>query len=213
MNDIIMARLFAHEDILGLAEHSSVPVINGLTDFNHPCQIIADALTVEEMLGSIEGKKVVYVGDGNNIVNSWLELACVCPIDFVCACPKGYEPDAGLMKAVAEAGVGTASIINDPLEAVKGADVIYADVWASMGQKEEAEARAKIFAPYQVNEALMAATGKAETIFLHCLPAERGKETTDGVMESAQSHVFRQAENRMHAQNAIMVWCLDAALP
>lgn len=213
MNDIIMARLFAHEDILGLAEHSSVPVINGLTDFNHPCQIIADALTVEEVLGSIEGKKVVYVGDGNNIVNSWLELACVCPIDFVCACPKGYEPDAGLMKAVAEAGVGTASIINDPLEAVKGADVIYADVWASMGQKEEAEARAKIFAPYQVNEALMAATGKAETIFLHCLPAERGKETTDGVMESAQSHVFRQAENRMHAQNAIMVWCLDAALP
>jgi len=213
MNDIIMARLFAHEDILGLAEHSSVPVINGLTDFNHPCQIIADALTVEEVLGSIEGKKVVYVGDGNNIVNSWLELACVCPIDFVCACPKGYEPDAGLMKAVAEAGVGTASIINDPLEAVKGADVLYADVWASMGQKEEAEARAKIFAPYQVNEALMAATGKAETIFLHCLPAERGKETTDGVMESAQSHVFRQAENRMHAQNAIMVWCLDAALP
>ena len=119
MNDVIMARLFAHEDILGLAEHSSVPVINGLTDFNHPCQIIADALTVEEVLGSIEGKKVVYVGDGNNIVNSWLELACVCPIDFVCACPKGYEPDAGLMKAVAEAGVGTASIINDPLEAVK----------------------------------------------------------------------------------------------
>lgn len=213
MNDIIMARLFAHEDILGLAEHSSVPVINGLTDFNHPCQIIADALTVEEVLGSIEGKKVVYVGDGNNIVNSWLELACVCPIDFVCACPKGYEPDAGLMKAVAEAGVGTASIINDPLEAVKGADVIYADVWASMGQKAEAEARTKIFAPYQVNEALMAATGKEETIFLHCLPAERGKETTDGVMESAQSHVFRQAENRMHAQNAIMVWCLDAALP
>lgn len=213
MNDVIMARLFAHEDILGLAEHSSVPVINGLTDFNHPCQIIADALTVEEVLGTIEGKKVVYVGDGNNIVNSWLELACVVPFDFVCACPKGYEPDAGLMKAVAEAGVGTASIINDPLEAVKGADVLYADVWASMGQKEEADARAKIFAPYQVNEALMAATGKDETIFLHCLPAERGKETTNGVMESPQSHVFRQAENRMHAQNAIMVWCLDAALP
>ena len=119
MNDVIMARLFAHADILGLAEHSSVPVINGLTDFNHPCQIIADALTVEEVLGTIEGKRVVYVGDGNNIVNSWLELACVVPFDFVCACPKGYEPDAGLMKAVAEAGVGTASIINDPLEAVK----------------------------------------------------------------------------------------------
>jgi ornithine carbamoyltransferase len=213
MNDVIMARLFAHEDIIGLAEHSSVPVINGLTDFNHPCQIIADALTVEEVLGSIEGKKVVYSGDGNNIVNSWLELACVVPFDFVGAGPRGYEPDAGLMTAVGEARVGTASIINDPVEAVKGADVIYADVWASMGQKEEADARAKIFAPYQVNEELMAATGKKETIFLHCLPAERGKETTDTVMESSQSHVFRQAENRMHAQNAIMVWCLDAQLP
>lgn len=212
MNDVVMARLFAHQDILDLAQHSSVPVINGLTDFNHPCQIVADALTVEELLGTIEGKKVVYVGDGNNIVNSWLDLACVLPFEFVCACPKGYEPDARLLAAV-EAGVGSASVMHDPAAAVVGADVVYADVWASMGQKAEAAARAEIFQPFQVNEGLMTATGKEETVFLHCLPAERGKEVTDGVMESEQSHVFRQAENRMHAQDAIMVWCLDAARP
>jgi len=213
MNDCAMARLYKHEDILELAEYSSVPVINGLTDFNHPCQIVADALTIEEVLGSIEGKKVVYVGDGNNIVHSWLELACIVPFDFVCACPPGYEPDATLVARVKECGVGTATIVTDPVEGVKGADVLYADVWASMGQKEEADERARIFAPYQVNEALMAATGKESSIFLHCLPAERGKETTDGVLESSQSHVFRQAENRMHAQNAIMVHCLGAPPP
>jgi len=213
MNDVVMARLYAHADILELAEYSSVPVINGLTDFNHPCQIVADALTVEEVLGSIEGKKVVYVGDGNNIVHSWLELACIVPFDFVCACPKGYEPDAELVARVREKGVGTASIVTDPIEGVAGADVIYADVWASMGQKEEADERARIFAPYQVNAELMAATGKESTIFLHCLPAERDKETTDEVLESPQSHVFRQAENRMHAQNAIMVYCMGKATP
>jgi len=213
MNDVVMARLFAHSDIIELAKYSEIPVINGLTDFNHPCQIMADALTVEELLGSVEGKRIVYVGDGNNIVNSWLELACVCPIDFVCACPEGYEPDAGLLAEVEATGVGTASVSYDPKAAVANADVIYADVWASMGQKDEAAEREKIFAPFQVNEELMAATGKAETIFLHCLPAERGRETTDGVMESPQSQVFRQAENRMHAQNALMVFCMNAARP
>ena len=213
MNDIIMARLFAHQDIVELAEHANVPVINGLTDYNHPCQIVADALTIEEVLGSIEGKKVVYVGDGNNIVHSWLELACIVPFDFVCACPEGYEPDAELMARVKAKGVGTAAIIHDPIEGVKDADAVYADVWASMGQKEEADARARVFAPYQVNEALMAATGKESTIFLHCLPAERGKETTDAVLESPNSFIFQQAENRMHAQNAIMVYCMGAARP
>ncbi len=213
MNDVLMARLFAHQDILDLAEYSNVPVINGLTDFNHPCQIVADALTVEECLGSIEGKKVVYVGDGNNIVHSWLELACVMPFNFVCACPKGYEPDSELMAKVSRSGVGTATVVNDPVEGVRGADVVYADVWASMGQKEEAEQRARVFAPYQCNEALMAATGKDSTIFLHCLPAERGKEATDAVLESPASKIFQQAENRMHAQNAIMVYCANAPRP
>ena len=212
-NDMIMARLYKHEDMIELASHATVPVVNGLTDFNHPCQIMADALTIEEVLGSIEGKKVVYVGDGNNIVHSWLELAVLLPFDFVCACPPGYEPDADLVAKVKASGKGTATIVNDPVEGVSGADVIYADVWASMGQKEEADERARIFAPYQVNEELMAATGKESTIFLHCLPAERGKETTDGVMESKQSHVFQQSENRMHAQNAIMVYCLGTPRP
>ena len=213
MNDLVMARLYAHGDILDLAKYSSVPVINGLTDYNHPCQIVADALTVEEVFGSIEGKKVVYVGDGNNIVHSWLELAMIVPFDFVCACPPGYEPDADLVAKVQSAGAGTATIVTDPIEGVAGADVVYADVWASMGQKEEADERARIFKPYQVNEELMAATGKAESIFLHCLPAERGKETTDAVLESPNSYIFQQAENRMHAQNAIMVWAMGAARP
>jgi ornithine carbamoyltransferase len=213
MNDVVMARLYAHKDILELAEYSNVPVINGLTDFNHPCQIVADALTVEEVLGSIEGKKVVYVGDGNNIVHSWLELAMLLPFDFVCACPPGFEPNADLVAKVQKSGAGTATVINDPIAGVKDADVVYADVWASMGQKEEAEERARVFAPYQVNEKLMAATGKEKTVFLHCLPAERGKETTDGVMESPQSYIFQQSENRMHAQNAIMVFCMGAARP
>ena len=213
MNEMLMARLFAHDDILQLAEYSKVPVINGLTDYNHPCQIIADALTVEEVLGSIEGKRVVYVGDGNNIVHSWLELARVLPFEFVCACPTGYEPDADLLASVGASGVGSASVLHDPKAAVAGADVIYGDVWASMGQKDQAAAREKLFAPFQVDEAMMAATGKASTIYLHCLPAERGREVTDGVLESSQSHVFRQAENRMHAQNAIMVFCAGAPRP
>jgi ornithine carbamoyltransferase len=213
-NDCIMARLYKHQDIVELAEYATVPVINGLTDFNHPCQIMADALTIEEVLGSIEGKKVVYCGDGNNIVHSWLELACIVPFEFVCACPPGYEPNADLVQRVKDKGVGTASVVvGDPVGAVKGADAVYADVWASMQNKAEAEERARIFKPYQVNEELMAATGKSSSIFLHCLPAERGKETTDGVMESPNSHIFQQAENRMHAQNAIMVWAMGAARP
>ena len=213
-NDMIMARLYKHEDMIELASHATVPVVNGLTDFNHPCQIMADALTIEEVLGSIEGKKVVYVGDGNNIVHSWLELAMIVPFEFVCACPPGYEPNADLVKRVREKGVGKAEVIvGDPKGAVKGADAVYADVWASMQSKDEMEERIRVFKPYQVNEELMAATGKDNTMFLHCLPAERGKETTDGVMESKNSYIFQQAENRMHAQNAVMVWMSGAKRP
>ena len=213
-NDMIMARLYKHEDMIELASHATVPVVNGLTDFNHPCQIMADALTIEEVLGSIEGKKVVYVGDGNNIVHSWLELAMIVNFEFVCACPPGYEPNADLVKRVKEKGVGSAEVIvGDPKGAVKGADAVYADVWASMQSKDEMEERIRVFKPYQVNEELMAATGKDNTMFLHCLPAERGKETTDGVMESKNSYIFQQAENRMHAQNAVMVWMSGAKRP
>ena len=203
-NDIIMARLFDHEHMIELAEHSTIPVVNGLTDYNHPCQIMADIFTVWEHLGNIENAKIVYIGDGNNIVHSWLHLAMRLPLNFVCCCPKGHEPDKELVKQTNDAGISSIEITHEPQSAVKDADVIYTDVWASMGQKDEAEAREKIFKNYQVNEALMEMTGK-NTLFMHCLPAERDREVTDAVMESDNSIVFDQAENRMHVQNAIMI--------
>ncbi|MEC7494128.1 MAG: ornithine carbamoyltransferase [Candidatus Thermoplasmatota archaeon] len=203
-NDIIMARLFEHEHIIELAEHSSVPIVNGLTDYNHPCQIMADIFTVWENLNDIDGAKIVYMGDGNNIVHSWLHLSMRFPLDFVCCCPEDYEPDAELVNQAKESGVSKVTITNDPVSAVSGADVIYTDVWASMGQKEEAEERERAFKNFQVNEKLMSLTGK-DTLFMHCLPAERDREVTDGVMESDNSIVFDQAENRMHVQNAIMI--------
>ena len=203
-NDIIMARLFEHEHIIELAEHSSVPIVNGLTDYNHPCQIMADIFTVWENLNDIDGAKIVYMGDGNNIVHSWLHLSMRFPLDFVCCCPEDYEPDAELVNQAKESGVSKITITNDPVSAVSGADVIYTDVWASMGQKEEAEERERVFKNFQVNEKLMSLTGK-DTLFMHCLPAERDREVTDGVMESDNSIVFDQAENRMHVQNAIMI--------
>eukprot|EP00898_Chlorokybus_atmophyticus_P006154 jgi/Chlat1/653/Chrsp103S01057 len=206
-NDIIMARLFAHQDILDLAQYSKVPVVNGLTDYNHPCQVMADALTIIETLGQIDGAKVCYIGDGNNMVHSWLRLAQVLPFDFTCVCPEGYEPDAKTLSESVAAGVSRVRVTHDVGEGVRGADVIYTDVWASMGQKEEAAERAKRFQGFQVNADIMAAAGK-DAIFMHCLPAERGVECTDEVMEAPYSVVFQQAENRMHAQNAVMLHCL-----
>ncbi|KAF5740781.1 Ornithine carbamoyltransferase [Tripterygium wilfordii] len=206
-NDIIMARLFAHQDILDLAKYATVPIINGLTDYNHPCQIMADALTINEHIGQLEGTKVVYVGDGNNIVHSWLLLASVIPFHFVCACPKGFEPDKETVEKAQQAGIGKIEITNDPKEAVRGADVVYTDVWASMGQKEEAAYRRQVFQGFQINEELMKLAGP-KAYFMHCLPAERGVEVTDGVIEAPNSIVFPQAENRMHAQNAIMLHAL-----
>jgi len=206
-NDVIMARLFGHDDIIELAQFSSVPVINGLTDYNHPCQIMADVMTIIEKKGRFEGLKVVYVGDGNNMVHSWLRLATRFSFEFVCVCPPGYEPDAATVAYAQAAGKSQISISHDPLNAVKGADVVYTDVWASMGQKETIDVRKRDFSDFQVNEALMARAGE-QAIFMHCLPAERGLETTDGVMESKASVVFQEAENRMHAQNGILLHCL-----
>lgn len=203
-NDLIMARLFDHQHIVELARYADVPVINGLTDYNHPCQIMTDIFTIHEQLGRVEDLKIVYVGDGNNIVHSWLNLAQRLGFHFVCACPEDYTPDADTVAAAQGAGLSTIEISHDPQSAVKEADVIYTDVWASMGQKEEISEREKQFKAFQVNSALMAATGK-ESLFLHCLPAERGREVTDNVMESANAKVFDQAENRMHMQNAIML--------
>ena len=203
-NDMIMARLFDHKHMIELAKYASIPVINGLTDFNHPCQIMADILTVYEKKGNLNDLKIAYVGDGNNIVHSWLNLSLRLPFHFTCVCPEGYEPDNNLIKLVNKSNISTVEISHDPIKGVHEADVIYTDVWASMGQKEEVEERENIFKNFQVNSNMLESTGK-NTFFMHCLPAERGREVTDDVMESSNSIVFDQAENRMHAQNAIMV--------
>ena len=203
-NDVIMARLFEHDHILELAEYADVPVINALTDYNHPCQIMADILTVQEHRGHLENLKVVYIGDGNNIVNSWLRLAQRIPFHFVCACPEKYLPDAGTVTAARNAGLSEIEICHDPMAAARGADVVYTDVWASMGQKHEKEERMQHFQGFQVNAAVMKAAGE-NALFLHCLPAERGLEVTDAVIEGKGSVVFDEAENRMHVQNALLL--------
>jgi ornithine carbamoyltransferase len=203
-NDIIMARLFNHEHVLELAESATVPVVNGLTDYNHPCQIMADMFTIYEHRGHLDDLKITYLGDGNNIVHSWLRLATRLPFRFTIACPEDYQPDPETVKLARESKTSEIELTHDPLAAVAGADVIYTDVWASMGQKEEADERRERFRGFQVTEKLMSASGK-ETWFMHCLPAERGVEVTDEVMEASYSIVFDQAENRMHVQNAIML--------
>ena len=204
-NDIIMARLFDHNHILELAEYADVPVINGLTDFNHPCQIMADIFTVIEKKGDISNLKISYVGDGNNIVHSWLKLSTRLKFKLNIATPEGYEPDSGAITEAISIRTSEIELFNNPFEAVKDADIIYTDVWASMGQKEEAEYRRRLFERYQVNSDLMSATGRKDTLFMHCLPAERGVEVTDEICDSPNSIIFDQAENRMHAQNAIML--------
>lgn len=206
-NDCIMARLFGHDNLLELAKHATVPVINGLTDYNHPCQIAADALTIIDALGSLEGTSVCYVGDGNNVTHSWLRLAGIVPLKLTVACPEGFEPDDATLRSAEKAGVSEIRVCNTPSEGVKGADVVYTDVWASMGQKNQAAKREAIFDGFTVTERMLS-MANPDAIFLHCLPAERGKECTEGVIEGSQSWVFRQAENRMHAQNAILLSCL-----
>ena len=201
--DGIMIRTFSHRWVEELAEHASVPVVNGLTDSFHPCQILADLLTVGEALGSVEGRKIVFVGDGNNVARSWINAARRIPFPFTLCCAKGYEPDAGFL-AEARADGAEVTVESDPLRAVEGADVVYTDVWASMGQEKEAEARARVFQPYQVNSSLLT-RARPEAIVLHCLPAHRGQEITDEVIDGPQSRVFDQAENRLHAQNALLV--------
>ena len=203
-NDMIMARVFNHQDMLDFEKHATVPVINGLTDYNHPCQILADIFTVwEQKKDSFDNLKIVYLGDGNNIVNSWIRLAAVLPFEFVCVCPEGYSPDADTIKFANDVGISNVSVSHS-LDSVHNADVIYTDVWASMGQKEEIDERIKIFSPFQVNSELVK-NAKDDYLFMHCLPAERGREVTDNVIDSDNSIVFKQAENRLHIQTAIMV--------
>ncbi len=205
--DGIMARVFAHSDILTLAEYSSVPVINGLSDYNHPCQGLADFLTIIENKGvDLTGRKLAFIGDGNNVATSLLFGATLLGMDFTIAGPPGYELPADVWAQGERFAAISGSHITatyDPHAAVAEADVIYTDVWASMGQEDEAEERARIFLPYQVNEDLVA-EAKPDVIVMHCLPAHRGQEITDGVCDGPHSVLWDQAENRMHAQKAIL---------
>ena len=203
-NHGIMARVFGHDIVVELGEYASIPVINGLSDLVHPCQVMGDMLTVSEHLGRVEDLKIVYVGDGNNLANSWMNIASRLSFSLHLAIPEGYDPDAATLDNVKKAGQGEAVVHRDPKEAVKDADVIYTDVWASMGQESETEKRKNIFQAYQVNEALVA-EAKPDVKVMHCLPAHRGDEITDGVMDGPHSIVFDEAENRLHIQKAIMV--------
>jgi ornithine carbamoyltransferase len=203
--DLIMARVFSHQSVVDLARGARVPVINGLSDLHHPCQVLSDCFTLRERRGKLDGLRVVFVGDGNNMVHSWMDAAALLGFDFVLACPPGFEPDPAIL---AEAGKRV-SVTHDARAAVRGADVVYTDVWTSMGQEAEAEARRKAFRPYQVNEQLVSVAA-ADALIMHCLPAHRGEEITDGVLDGPQSVVFDQAENRLHVQKAIMVWLLGA---
>lgn len=199
--DGIMIRTFAHADVEELARFATVPVINGLTDYNHPCQILADLLTVHENLGDVSRRVIAWIGDGNNMAHSWIEAAAVLGFELRLACPEGYDPDPAL---VASAGKRTRIVLTrSPDEAARGADVINTDVWASMGQEAEQELRAKAFTGFLVDERLMALAAP-KAIFLHCLPAHRGEEVTEAVLEGPQSRVWDEAENRLHAQKALM---------
>ncbi|MGG2090112.1 ornithine carbamoyltransferase [Priestia aryabhattai] len=204
--DAIMIRTFEHSKIEELADYASIPVINGLTDDYHPCQALADLLTIYEHKKSFEGLKVAYVGDGNNVAHSLMIACAKMGIDISIGCPDGYEPKDFVTDYVHEIAATTGAkvtITKDPVEAVKNADAIYADVWTSMGQEEEAQQRLEIFAPYQVNEEL-AAYAKSDYLFLHCLPAHREEEVTASIIDGPNSVVFQQAGNRMHVQKALL---------
>ncbi|MEI2463787.1 ornithine carbamoyltransferase [Niallia taxi] len=205
--DAIMIRTFAHETVEELAEHATIPVINGLTDLHHPCQALADLLTILEVKGTLKGLKLAYIGDGNNVAHSLLIACAKVGMDVAVATPPSYAPNeeiVSLAKSFADASGSTISIVNDPIEAVTEADVIYADVWTSMGQEEENEQRLKDFAGFQVNKELVA-HAKADYMFLHCLPAHREEEVTAEIIDGPNSYVFQEAGNRMHAQKALLV--------
>ncbi|WP_338449059.1 ornithine carbamoyltransferase [Niallia oryzisoli] len=206
--DGIMIRTFEHEKVEELAKHASIPVINGLTDLFHPCQVLADLLTIMEIKGELKGLKMAYIGDGNNMAHSLMIGAAKVGMDLSIACPEGYKPEEKVVNMAIEfAKESGANIVvtEDPIEAVKEADVIYTDVWTSMGQEAENEIRLKAFAPvYQVNENLVK-HAKDDYVFLHCLPAHRGEEVTAGIIDGSQSAVFQEAGNRLHAQKALLV--------
>lgn len=202
-NDGIMARVFSHDDVLQLAEYADVPVINGLSDLLHPCQVMADLLTIKEHKGKVEGLKVAFVGDGNNLCNSWLNAACRLEFSLSLSIPEGYEPDGAIFDRATAANPDI-SLNRVPHEAVEAADVIYTDTWTSMGQEEEVERRRRDFEGFTVDGELVA-RARDDVIVMHCLPAHRGEEITDDVIDGPHSVVFDEAENRLHAQKAILV--------
>jgi ornithine carbamoyltransferase len=211
MVQAIMIRTYAHEIVEEMAEYASIPVINGLTDFSHPCQAMADYLTMLELKGDVSRLKVAFIGDGNNVCHSLMFAGAQLGAQVWVATPPGYEPKADAVQWTVERGEqtgGTCTLTSDPVEAAEDADVIYTDVWASMGQESEAESRRKIFAPYQVNSELLR-HARFDAMFMHCLPAHRGEEVTNEVIDSAHSVVYQQAENRLHAQKAILLELME----
>jgi ornithine carbamoyltransferase len=201
--DAVMIRTFAQETVEEFARHATIPIINGLTDLMHPCQIVSDLFTIVEKKGTYEGLKIAYVGDGNNVANSWIDAAARLPFKLALACPKGYDPDARILERGKKKAARGVSLYRDPVWAVKNADVVYTDVWASMGQEAEQEARAKIFESYQVNRKLMK-HAKSDAIVMHCLPAHRDEEISAEILDGPRSVVWDEAENRLHVQKAIL---------
>ena len=204
--DAIMIRTFEQSEVEALAQYGSIPIINGLTDYCHPCQVLADLMTIREFKGKLEGLKMCFIGDGNNMLNSLAVGALRAGMSFSAACPEGYMPCEHIMEFGKQFG-DKFQIVHDPMEAAKGADVVYTDVWASMGQEEEKQIREKAFEGYQVNKELMSVTNK-DCMVLHCLPAHRGEEITADVFEAHANEIFEEAENRLHAQKAVLVECL-----
>jgi ornithine carbamoyltransferase len=205
--EIIMARTYAHESVVELAQEATVPVINALSDHEHPCQALAALLTLYEHKGQVQGLKLTWVGDGNNVCHSLLLICATMGINMTVACPRGYGPDPGVVGWARNLAQGSGSeivVTTDPVAATKGADALYTDIWASMGQESEAEERSKIFPPYQVNQSLVD-LAKEDVLVMHCLPAHRGEEITDGVLDGPYSVVLDEAENRLHVQKALMV--------
>jgi ornithine carbamoyltransferase len=211
-NDLIVIRTFKHEVVEQLAQHATIPVINALTDLLHPCQVLADAFTLRERGMFTDSTKVVFIGDGNNMVNSWLELAEKMPFHFVLACPTGYEPDQNILARAIKAGVSKIEIVRDPREAAEGADVLYTDVWVSMGQEAERAERLEVFKKYQINEGLLALAHPG-CVVMHCLPAHRGEEITANVLEGPHSIILPQAQNRLHVQKGILAYLFGARKP
>ncbi len=205
--DGVMVRTYSQSDVEELARYATIPVVNGLTDRFHPCQVLSDLVSVEEELGSIEGIHVAWVGDGNNVAHSWINASARLGFTVTLACPPGYQPDLRVIERAERQGIAKVKLTGDPKEAVRSADVIYTDVWASMGQEAESEARKGVFKPYQVNAELLACA-PAHAVVMHCLPAHRGEEITDGVLEGPRSVVFSQAENRLHLQMALLEWLM-----